>query len=55
MYLIDKSDYAIPKILTNASKEELFVSSETDSSDWSSVVHTMTLRFKNSEYDQEIP
>ena len=55
MYLIDKSDYVITEILTNASKEELFVSSETASSEWSAVVHTMTRGFKNSEYNQEIP
>ena len=55
MYLFDLSDYVIPKTLTNASKKELFVSSETDSSEWSSEVDTMTRRFKNSEYDQEIP
>ena len=55
MYLIDLSDYVIPKTLTNYSKKELFVSSETDSSEWFSEDDTMTRRFKNSEYDQEIP
>ena len=36
--------------LTNASKKERFVSSETDSSKWSSEDDTMTKRFKNSKW-----
>ena len=54
-YLSNKSDHAIVKTLTNASKKVLFVSSETDSSECSSEDDMMTKRFKNSEYDQEIP
>ena len=46
MYPIDLSDYVIPQALTNASKKELFVSSETDSSEWFSEDDTMTKRFK---------
>ena len=49
MYPIDYSDTVIRKTLTNTSKKELFVYSETYSSEWSSEDDIMTRRFKNSK------
>ena len=49
MYPIDQSDYGIQKTLTNDSKKELVVSSETYSSECFSEDDTMTRRFKNSK------
>ena len=54
MYLEDKSDFVISKTLTKASKREIFVSSETDSSECSSEEDTDLMNRRHDSLFQEM-
>ena len=54
MYPGDKSDYVISKTLTKASKQELFVSSETESSEDSSDEDTVLVKAQATSLFQEM-
>ena len=53
MYPGDKSDYVISKTLTKASKQELFVSSETESSEDSSDEDTVLVKAQATNKNQK--